>query len=93
MRLNLSAIILLGHIAKGRALLPLRAGYLAKERFGVRLMKMVLSTADERPSQGTCTRKRAMTKEDDGDSVFFRLPQVRITFLSLLLSECVHTLR
>ncbi len=76
-RLNLSATILLGHIATSKALLQFGAGFLAKERFGVSLTKMVLSSTDDRPSRGPRTRKRAMAKEDDGDSVFFRFPQVR----------------
>ncbi len=74
--------------------MSLGAGFLAIEGFGIGgLMKRAFSTADEPPSQGPHTRKRAITKEDGGDSVFFRLPQVRITLLSLLLSECVHPLR
>ncbi len=62
-------------------MLSLGSGFLAQERFGVNLMKMAFSTADEPPSQGPLTRKRSITEVDDGDSVFFRLPQVRIIFV------------
>ncbi len=71
----------------------LGAGFLAIEGFGVGLMKRVHSTSDDPLYEGLHTRKRAITKEDDGDSMFFRLPQVRIALLSLLLPECVHPLR